>query len=141
MEILEFHETRGDAAKVEFRLIYPYLNSPLCLNDNVGGLPSQEAVLRGLEKGRETQKNTPGFYSFVSSHQDPQRRDAAILKGQKRSVEVRRKKTLLVCPDGTEEIFNSQKEACLAHGLSQGKICEVIQGTRKHHKGFTAKSL
>ena len=139
--ILEFHNDRKTAESLERRLIRPFLHDPMCLNENLGGTFSRGASERGRRKGLETQLKTPGFYSRMSLCQDPAKRIESILKGQKKSVEVRKKKTLLTLPDGTQEVYESQKAACLAHGLSQGKLSEVINGTRPHHKHHTATFL
>ena len=48
---------------------------------------------------------------------------------------------ILIHPNGNEEKFNSSIEACKKYNLSKSKICSVIRGHRKHHKGYKAKVL
>lgn len=135
---VEFFDTREECAAMEYRVIKHTLNDPRCLNESCGMAVSEEASRIGRMRGRETQKRIPGFYARIFARQDPVKRAEHLLKGQRKSVLVRRNKIVLVHPDGTEEKFDSQKDACLKYGLNQGKISEVLNQRRPHHKKFTA---
>lgn len=59
IQILEWFESRKNAEKVERRLIKHFINDPNCLNAQVGGQPTLEQRLKGVE----TQiKNKIGIY-------------------------------------------------------------------------------
>jgi hypothetical protein len=53
IQILEFFDTWGEGKSVEDRLIRPFLNDPLCLNEAVGFYMSLESCRKG---GRNSQK-------------------------------------------------------------------------------------
>lgn len=140
IEILEFHESRKRASEVENRLIKPFLNDPQCLNDNVGGVFSEEAQRRGRANALLNPRPVE-FYRRIGALQDPRVRDEAILKGQKKSVLVRRTPIILTHPDGTEEQFDSQIDAVTKYSLNKGHLNQVLKGHRTRHKGFTARYL
>jgi group I intron endonuclease len=48
---------------------------------------------------------------------------------------------VLTHPDGTEEVFPCIKEACMKYNLQSSNLQRVIHGARKHHKGFSARSV
>jgi group I intron endonuclease len=48
---------------------------------------------------------------------------------------------ILISPEGIEYKLLCYYPFCREHGLSGGNICQVLQGKRKHHKGWTGKYL
>ena len=50
VQILEWFSSAEQAQSVEKRLIKPFLNDPYCLNENCGGIISDEARSRGSKK-------------------------------------------------------------------------------------------
>jgi hypothetical protein len=49
------------------------------------------------------------------------------------------KSVILISPEGMEYKLSCYKPFCREHGLNVGHIYQVLQGRRKHHKGWTGK--
>lgn len=59
-----------------------------------------------------------------------------LLKMTEKSLDVIRKRWLIVFPDGKEEIINNLPDFCKIHDLSYRGIRKVIIGKRKHYRQF-----
>jgi len=60
IQILEWFESREEAERVEERLIKPFVNDPLCLNEHYGGHFSVESRVRGGRNGDRKVKTENG---------------------------------------------------------------------------------
>lgn len=43
----------------------------------------------------------------------------------------------IVAPDGSVHRVKSLRQFCREHGLDSGNLCQVVWGSRRHHKGYT----
>lgn len=74
---------------------------------------------KGRKRPDVAGKNNPYYGKFGSKH-------------------PKAKAIILIHPDGTEEYFGSQIDACKKYDLHTGSITTVAKGRRKHTKGFRA---
>lgn len=91
-QILEFFESWEEAKEVEDRLIRPFLNDRLCLNEAVGFYKSVESCARGGKAAAELQKkNKTGFYGPKTERQMETSRKEGTKWGYKYGPENGRK--------------------------------------------------
>jgi hypothetical protein len=81
-QILEFFNTWEKGKSVEDRLILPFLNDPLCLNEAVGFYMSLESCRKGgLSAARKAKESGYGFYGLKTEAQlESSRREGKKLR-------------------------------------------------------------
>lgn len=130
-QILEFFETWEEGKVIEDRLIRPYLNDPLCLNEAVGFFMSTESCRRGgLIAAAKAEKEGYGLYAPKTDKQLESSRKCGREIGFMYGVENGRRV-------GTENyqlgrgIFSMSKENLLESCSKGGKTGGKNTGSQK----------
>ncbi len=136
LDILHYFEPTEEgwteACLVEDRVIRPDLNSPLCLNEHVGGRPSLEVLRKAQKKGNETNKRQKtGVYGLTKE----QRKEAGS-KGGKNSPERHHSK---MGKTGHANHKNSDPEGYSKSQARKGKAGGTVGGGRNTKKQATAR--
>jgi hypothetical protein len=83
-------------------------------------IPADRRILGASKVGRQSVENKTGIHS--------------------EEFKAKRKKAIILTTLSGEELrYSSIKEAAEAHNLLPNQLCNVCKGTRRHHKGFTAR--
>ena len=108
-------------------------------SNRIGCTHSQNVVKmnanRDTEYLKENGRNVGVYANTVWRDLNPDQ----YLANRRKFVEKHKRPIILIHPDGTEEGFGSAQEACEGYTLSKGNLHAVLNGTRAHHKGFTAR--
>ena len=149
------------AQHVEESIIRYFWTDPKCLNENIGGKLSRKACQLGAKKGRENltleamqrrnqkvkeswralktieeRRNRTGWKNLTEEERVSKAKQLAEISSQKT-----RKAIKVISPSGEEMIFRGVNEAAEKLGLSSGNLSMVLNGIRKHTKGFTASFI
>ena len=149
------------AQRVEESIIRYFWDDPKCLNENISGALSRKACQLGAKRSRESitlesikERNIKVKASWDALKNKEERRNRTGWRNiseqersdkAKRLAEIGSQKTRkaieVISPDGERMIFRGVNEAAKELGLSPGNLSSVLNGVRKHTKGFTAEFL
>jgi len=90
---------------------------------------------RDPEYLKENGRNVGIYANTVWRDANPEQ----YITNRKKFIEKHKRSIVLIHPNGKEEKFGSAQEACEAYSLSKGNLHAVLNGTRAHHKYFTAR--
>jgi hypothetical protein len=145
-EILEFHPTREEAKEVENRLIRPFVNDPMCLNEVVNGEPSFAARSRGGKKAGAVRGrlNAESGQCARIAHLGGK---AAVESGQlAKACKLPRPGAsypVRATNISTQESydFRTVTECCQALGLNKHGVTKCAKGKQRTTNGFTIIKL
>ena len=107
-----------------------------------GRLPSPETRSKtsATLMGHPVSDKTRGKMSLSATRRTPNEAFLATQKADKRGGKnPAAKPIVLLHPDGKEELFDSMAEACRKYNLSDSHLSSCAKGTRKKHKGYSAR--
>lgn len=137
--IVQYFDTREEAADVELRVIKHVINKPGCLNEGYGSKGFSIEVCRqaGKRGGRAAVES-----GQLAAARLRQLEKEAWRAGVARAAEVNKKGVVLTSlKDGTEFYFEGIRIAARALSLRHEKLCRVLKGKRKSTGGYTVRYL
>jgi hypothetical protein len=147
IEILQWFENEKDAQVIEKKIIAHTWNSKFSLNENVGGILSFESRSKGGKKAIQ-KINSEDFevrskWGKMGGSAKSEKQQAARSKVGKKFGSLTGLKPVEVTDLKTGEIFTfkSMTEACKELGLLMTGLSQVVNGTRKSHKGYFAQRV
>ena len=170
IQILQWYNTEMEVRTAEKAILLATWEDKYSLNENIGGLLSEEACVRGgKEGGKKSGKingpenvwkmndhaNTVAVRSengkktakAMNDHANTTANRSAIGKktgatnGKEGAKKTGKRILLTNIATGEDFEFYSAREACRVLNLSQGNLCKVVAGKCKHHRGYTAEYI
>ena len=128
VQVLQWYKTAAEVELAEKSIIRATWKDKYSLNENVGGYISTESCRAGRASLLKESMVTGG-------------RKAGEKNGAKNGRLGSKRVLLTRITTGESLEFPSVQEACRVLGLSPGHLCELANGRRKSHKGYTASYL